>query len=224
MPRAFRSAARHLFSVASVLSILPVCPPVSAQTPAAFTARAVAAMAAADFDAAVTAADSALALAPDLSAVQLVVGQAYLSHARENPSIGAIGKVKKGRAAVERAIALDPDNLDARSTLMQFLLQAPGIVGGSRDGAREQAVEIERRDRERGLLARLEVATVGGKRDEVLAVYDEALPLLGTPADTGSVLAQALLAAAKRLRNKDLREALTARVYAAVPDEPAPMP
>ena len=58
----------------------------------------------------------------------------------------------------------------------------------------------------------------------ILAVYDEALPLLGTPADTGSVLAQALLAAAKRLRNKDLREALTARVYAAVPDEPAPMP
>jgi tetratricopeptide (TPR) repeat protein len=224
MPRAFRSAARHVFSFVSVLSALSICFPVSAQTPATLTARAVAAMAAADFDAAVTAADSALALAPDLSAVQLVVGQAYLSHARENPSIGAIGKVKKGRAAVERAIALDPDNLDARSTLMQFLLQAPGIVGGSRDGAREQAVEIERRDRERGLLARLEVATVGGKRDEILAVYDEALPLLGTPADTGSVLAQALLAAAKRLRNKDLREALTARVYAAVPDEPAPMP
>jgi hypothetical protein len=56
---------------------------------------------------------------------QLILGPAYLSHARAYPGLGAIGKVKRGRAAVERAIALDPDNLDARSTLMQFLLQAP---------------------------------------------------------------------------------------------------
>src|SRR6185503_16841319 len=58
--------------------------------------RAVAAMAAGDFDAAVAAADRAQAIAPDRSAVQLVVGQAYLSHARDRPSLGAIGKVKKG--------------------------------------------------------------------------------------------------------------------------------
>ena len=176
-------------------------------------------MAAQDFDAAVAAADSAEAVAPDRSAVQLVVGQAYLSHARDHPSLGAIGKVNKGRAAVERAIALDPDDLDARTTLLQFLLQAPGIVGGSRDGAREEAREIERRDPRRGLMARLDVAIAGGKKDELRAVYADAVPMLATPGDGGAVLARALLGAARKVKDKGLRKELTVRVMAAMPGE-----
>lgn len=210
---------------AFLVAAMSVGPTLAAQAnPLSFTARAVAAMAIQDYDAAVAAADSAEAMAPRMSAVQLVVGQAYLSHARANRGLGAIRKVKRGRAAVERAIGLDPDNLGARTTLMQFLLQAPGIVGGSRDGARAQALEIERRDRERGLLARLDVATDGGKKGEILKVYDDALPLLGTSSDTSAVLAQAFLRAAKQLTNKDLREALKARVYAAFPGETALTP
>ena len=221
MPGWTRVIARWLYVIPSCLAVAPLA--AQALPASALTARAVAALAAEDFDAAVATADSARRVAPDLSAVQLVVGQAYLSHARANPSLGAIGKVKKGRAAVERAITLDPDNLDARTTLMQFLLQAPGFVGGSRDGAREQAIEIERRDRARGLVARLEVATVSGKREEILAVFDEALPLLGRPG-ANPKLADAFLETARKLKNKDLREALTARVYAAVPDTVSAMP
>ena len=216
-----RSVSAGVLAVCSAGSVL------SAQgfaDPAALTAHAVAAMAAEDYGAAIHAADSAEALAPQVSAVQLVVGQAYLSHARDRPSLGAIGKVKKGRAAVERAIALDPDNLDARGTLLQFLLQAPGIVGGSRDGAHEQALEIERRDPERGLLARLAVATDAGEQREILGVYDDAIRLLGTPEDTSTMLAKAFLAAARKLKNKELRKALTARVYAAAPNDAAPTP
>ena len=193
--------------------------------PAALAALAIGAMAVQDFDRAVAAADSALVLAPDASRWQLVHGQAYLSHARANPSLGALGKVKRGRAALERAIALDPDNLEARETLMQFLLQAPGFVGGSRDGAMVQAVEIGRRDLRRGLLARLEVATRGGEEAEIVAVYDEALPLLGTPADQDDALARALLDAASAMKSKELRRSLTQRVYAARPGQaPPPTP
>ncbi|HUR95318.1 MAG TPA: hypothetical protein VMY76_12085 [Gemmatimonadales bacterium] len=222
MPAWNRIAARCL---STALCSLAVAPALAAQTlPASeLTARAVAALAAEDFDAAVAAADSARRVAPDLSAVQLVVGQAYLSHARANPSLGAIGKVKKGRAAVERAIALDPANLEARTTLMQFLLQAPGFVGGSRDGARAQALEIERRDRERGLVARLEVAGVNGRKEEILGIFDEALPLLSRPG-TRPALVRAFLDTARKLKNKDLRESLTARVYAAVPATAPAMP
>ena len=173
-------------------------------------------MAARDFDAAIAAADSAGELAWNRSAVQLVIGQAYLSHARDNPSLSAIGKVKKGRAAVERAIALDPDNLDARMTLLQFLLQAPGLVGGSKDGARGQAREIERRDRRRGLLARLEVAIAVGKRDELRAVYAAARPLLGPPAGGDAALARAFGDGIRRIRDKRLRQELTAQVGALV--------
>ena len=107
--------------------------------PSALAALAVGAMAAEDWDAAVDAAEALVARAPGVSQYELLFGQAFLSHARARPSLGAIAKVRKGRAAVERSIALEPDNLEARYTLMQFLLQAPGIAGGSRDGARRQA-------------------------------------------------------------------------------------
>jgi tetratricopeptide (TPR) repeat protein len=213
-------------SIRLALALIVTCPAgLTAQADASsLTVRAARALAAEDFDRAVAAADSAAALAPERSSVQLILGQAYLSHARAFPSLGAIGKVKRGRAAVERAIDLDPDNLEARSTLLQFLLQAPGIVGGSRDGARVQAQEIERRDRPRGLLARLEVATAGRKKDELLAVYDDALPLLSTGGQSETRLARAFLDAAAKLKDRDLREALAARVYAAVPDSASVTP
>jgi len=189
--------------------------------PGAYAARAVAALAVEEFDVATAAADSALALAPGVSGYQLIYGQAYLSHARADPGIAAIGKVKKGRAALERAIELDPDNLKARSTLMQFLLQAPGFAGGSRDGARRQASEIARRDRVEGLRARLEVAVAEGDKDELRDLFSEALPSLGADSGGGGPpLIGAFLEAAAGLRNEDLRESLTAQVYAAYPDHP----
>ena len=188
--------------------------------PGALAALAVGAMAVEDYDAAVEAADAAVALRPEISACQLVLGQSYLSHARANFGIGAIGKVKKGWAAVERAIERNPDNLEARHTLMQFLLQAPGIAGGSREGARRQADEIERRDRRRGLLARVEVAVAGGDVAELARVLDDSAPLAGTSADSGATLLGALLAAAGALEDEDGRERLTQRIYAAHADHP----
>jgi tetratricopeptide (TPR) repeat protein len=188
--------------------------------PAAFAALAIGAMAVEDWDGAVEAADALVARAPDVSAHALLLGQAYLSHARANPSLGAIGRVRKGRAAVERAIALDPGNLDARYTLMQFLLQAPGFAGGSRDQARRQATEIEARDRTRGLAARLEVATAAGKKEELRRVVGDALPLLAATPDTSTLLLGAFLGAVGTLDDEALREELTAAIYAARPRHP----
>ena len=188
--------------------------------PSALAALAIGAMAVEDWDAAVAAADALVARAPGISEYELLWGQAYLSHARANPSLGAIAKVKRGRAAVERAIALDPDNLDARATLLQFLLQAPGIAGGSRDDARRQAVEIEARDRARGLLARLEVATVTAGKDELRGVVADALPLIAAAPDSSAGLLGSFLGAAGTLDDNGLREELTARIYAARPDHP----
>ena len=57
------------------------------------------------------------------------------------------------RGAFERAVALDPDNLDARSGLLQYYVIAPGIMGGSVDKARAEAREIGRRSPLRGRVA-----------------------------------------------------------------------
>jgi tetratricopeptide (TPR) repeat protein len=177
--------------------------------PLAQLALATGAMAAERYDQAVEAADSALVLAPDLAEVQRVAGQAYLSHAREHPSLGSIKKVKAGRAALERAIALDPDDLDARRTLMQFLLQAPAIVGGNREQAGLQADEIARRDAVLGLVVGIEVADANRKNQEVSALFEQALALVGTAADSTGELGPDLLRLGRRLHDRRQRGELS---------------
>lgn len=68
------------------------------------------------------------------------------------------------------------------------------------------------------------MAIAGGEQRAILGVYDDAIRLLGTPGDTSTMLAKAFLAAARKLKNKELRKALTARVYAAAPNDAASTP
>jgi len=48
----------------------------------------------------------------------------------------------KMKSAWEKAIALDPKNLDARTSLIQYYLQAPGFMGGSVEKAKEVAGQV----------------------------------------------------------------------------------
>lgn len=50
----------------------------------------------------------------------------------------------KMKKAWENAIALDAKNLDARTSLIQYYLQAPGFMGGSVEKAKEVAAQIIR--------------------------------------------------------------------------------
>ncbi|MFI5310624.1 MAG: tetratricopeptide repeat protein [Gemmatimonadales bacterium] len=65
---------------------------------------------------------------------------------------------KRVKSEFERTVQLDPSSVDGRHGLMQFFLEAPGIMGGSVDKAREQAVEIGKVNPMRGHLARAEIA------------------------------------------------------------------
>ena len=50
-----------------------------------------------------------------------------------------------------KAIELDPKNIRARNSAMEFCRQAPGFLGGGMDKAYEQATEIKKLDPVRGL-------------------------------------------------------------------------
>ncbi len=65
------------------------------------------------------------------------------------------------KAEFERAVALDPELIDARDGLVQFYLMAPGVMGGSTAKAREQQREIARRSAYRGHLAAANIAWAG---------------------------------------------------------------
>lgn len=56
----------------------------------------------------------------------------------------------KMKAAWEKAVALDPKNIDARLSLIEFYMQAPGFMGGSVEKAVETARQIIRLDAARG--------------------------------------------------------------------------
>jgi tetratricopeptide (TPR) repeat protein len=88
--------------------------------------------------------------------------------------IGLAGKVKRqGLKAVE----LDPKHVEARKGLIQFYLNAPGIMGGSKEKAREQANEIARFDPYQGELGWALIASYERNGAEVEKRYEAALAL-----------------------------------------------
>lgn len=74
------------------------------------------------------------------------LGNAYGQKAQDASIFKAPGLAKKVKKEFEKAVEFDPDNVRARFALMQFYLQAPGIMGGSDKKAHRQAEEIKKRD------------------------------------------------------------------------------
>jgi tetratricopeptide (TPR) repeat protein len=70
------------------------------------------------------------------------LGQAYAGHALESDFFMKYKLAHRCKAAFEKAVALDSTNLDARTDLIEYYAQAPGIVGGDRDRARTMSVAL----------------------------------------------------------------------------------
>ena len=51
---------------------------------------------------------------------------------------------RRVKSEFEKAVELDPTSIEGRHGLIQFYSQAPGVMGGSLDKAKEQAREIEK--------------------------------------------------------------------------------
>jgi tetratricopeptide (TPR) repeat protein len=82
----------------------------------------------------------------------------------------------EGRDAMTRAIAANPQDLEAREALMEFYAKAPWPIGDA-DKAMEQAAEIARRDPKRGAAAYRDAGGIfekGGRADLAQAAEREA--------------------------------------------------
>ena len=73
---------------------------------------------------------------------------------------------RRVKSEFERTVELDPASLDGRHGLIQFYSQAPGVMGGSMDKAREQAREIQKLNAMRG---HVELAALLENKDKDLA-------------------------------------------------------
>ena len=93
-----------------------------------------------EWDRGITACERARSLDPQKSLYHLWLGRIYGEKAgRAGISFSSLGLAKKVRTSFERAVELDPKNWEARTDLAEFYFEAPGIVGGGKDKARQQA-------------------------------------------------------------------------------------
>jgi tetratricopeptide (TPR) repeat protein len=98
------------------------------------------------WDDAISAGEKAVAIDPNNSAYHMWLGRMYGEKADHSSFVAAAGMVKKIRAEFERAVELDASNLEARSDLAEFYLEAPGFMGGGKDKAHQQAELMSRQD------------------------------------------------------------------------------
>jgi tetratricopeptide (TPR) repeat protein len=124
-----------------------------------------------DYDSAIEWIEKALALAPDSSKVHYWAATAYVVKVQRENAFPLVDKVK---THINTAVELDSANVDARMFLAGFLLNAPPMVGGSVDKAKEQADIIVDYDPYRGQLFWAEIFKKEKNYDEAARAYEAA--------------------------------------------------
>jgi tetratricopeptide (TPR) repeat protein len=110
-----------------------------------------------DWDRAESACRKAVSLDATRGRYHLWLGRVYGEKADRAGFLRAATLVGKVHEEFQRAVQLEPKDTDARLDLAEFYLEAPGIVGGGEDKAREQARIIGASDpgREHWVYARI---------------------------------------------------------------------
>ena len=167
-----------------------------------------------NYDEAVKHAELAVQFAPEDAEYNRWLGRAYGAKAEESHSFFLARKVKQ---AFEVAVKLAPGNIAARRDLMQYCAEAPWIVGGDKEKAKQQIAAIAAIDPIEGRLARAAYLRVEKQwkpaESEYLAVLDqhpshigpymEAAEFFADRKDAGSL--ERTVDAASRVDSRDAR-------------------
>ncbi|HEX8695751.1 MAG TPA: tetratricopeptide repeat protein [Longimicrobium sp.] len=100
----------------------------------------------------------------------LNLGNAYGLKAMRASVIRRALLARKAKTEFEAAVSLAPNSVEARWGLMRFYMLAPGVLGGGRERALEQAGEIRRRNAYAGVYAH---AAVYREQDDLAAAARE---------------------------------------------------
>jgi tetratricopeptide (TPR) repeat protein len=93
-------------------------------------------------------------LQPSNARNHLLLGRACGDRASHSIFLTAMGWAKRVVKEFETARTLAPEDVDIRFDLLEYYLEAPGIVGGGKDKAEAEAQSIARLNPEKGFLAR----------------------------------------------------------------------
>jgi tetratricopeptide (TPR) repeat protein len=94
---------------------------------------------------------------PKNGVFRLWLGRAYGNKADHASFLSAYGLARDTVKAFEAAAQLSPSDTDIRFDLLEFYIQAPGLVGGGKDKAEAQAREIAKLSPRLGYAARARI-------------------------------------------------------------------
>ena len=133
-----------------------------------------------DYNRAVSSLERAIALEPDRSDYHDWLGKSYGRKAEEAnrfTPFSSISLAHKTRREFETAVRLDANNLEAQRDLIRYLMNAPGIVGGSEGAAEQRVHALTAVDSIEGELAQAELLASRKKFDEANQQYRKVLDL-----------------------------------------------
>jgi Tfp pilus assembly protein PilF len=137
-----------MFRNLTVVSALLLAVPLGAETNRVDAGRA--ALDKRDPQTAVNLLEKEVAQNPGNSGAHYLLGVAYGTLAEKAGVLRQAVLARHTRDEFERAVRIDPNNLDARLALVEYYSMAPRYLGGSLQKAQQQAEEIRKRDPKAG--------------------------------------------------------------------------
>ncbi|MGA3055151.1 MAG: hypothetical protein ABSD63_13150 [Candidatus Korobacteraceae bacterium] len=126
--------------------------------------------------------ERAVAEQPQDASYHLWLARAYGRKAGGSSPLAAAGLARKAKNEFEHAVQLDPANVKARSDLSKYYVQAPAVMGGGLDKAREQAAQVSKYDAAEAHSILAQIAAKEKRYDEVEGQFHSAIKAAHNPA------------------------------------------
>jgi tetratricopeptide (TPR) repeat protein len=142
------------------------------------------------WDDAVRYGERAVILRPDDSSYHLWLAREYGEKAANSNPLTAAGIARKAKNEFERAVQLDPSSVEARLDLAQYYTEAPAIMGGGLDKARDQAAQVAKDNPAKSHLIRARIAEKEKRFPEAESQFQQAIREARDPAEYWLELAE----------------------------------
>lgn len=139
----------------------------------------------------------AVALRPDNASYHLWLAREYGKKAAASNPMTAAATARKAKSEFERAVQFDPTNVESRLDLAQYYTEAPAIMGGGLDKARDQAAQVAKQNTAK---ARLILARIAEKEKQFSEAESQLRQAIGEANDPAEYWLE--LAALYRVRGR----------------------
>jgi len=136
-----------------------------------------------DLDKAKELAGKSIKEGPDSAVAQFSYGLVMGRTAQDASIFRALGYAKKTLSGFSKAVSLEPDNISYRQSLIGYHLAAPGIAGGDKNIALQQAEHIKTLDLKLGTQALINVYAVTEDKPAAKKLFAELADELSRDAD-----------------------------------------